>query len=149
MKLNEAILKYNLLSCILFKENDNELSKDLKVKLMTMRIKLGKIKKEFDKDSQEFVDGLVTPELKELSKKQDKTEEEIKNFKQQTASINSAYNQYMLNRYNEDVDINTSITEDEFNEIILVNCDNSVIINGTQISSGDYLETLYTVFVNE
>ena len=47
MKLttNDVIIRHNFVSKILFKDGDSVLNKDLKIKIMTMRIEYGKIHK--------------------------------------------------------------------------------------------------------
>jgi hypothetical protein len=73
MTTNEALIKQNFISKILLKSGDNELSKALKVKIMQMRIKLGKIRKEFDEDVQEAIKGFTPEGYSELAQKNDKT----------------------------------------------------------------------------
>ena len=63
MTTNEAIAKYNFISKVLLQNGNDELSKELKVKVMTMRIDLSKIKKTFDEDSKALVDELITDDI--------------------------------------------------------------------------------------
>ena len=55
---------------------NSSLSKDLKIKLMSMRIEFGKVRKNLDEDLKEFVQTLTTDEMKQLAQKKDKTPEE-------------------------------------------------------------------------
>ena len=64
MTTNEAIAKYNFISKVILQNGNEELSKDLKVKVMAMRIELNKIKKSVDEDSRTFVDELLTEDFK-------------------------------------------------------------------------------------
>jgi len=48
----------------------------------------------------------------------------------------------------EEVEVkNKSLTEDEYFELVNVNASNDVEINGTKLSSADFLEILYSLFV--
>ena len=149
MTTNEALIKQNFITKILLKKDDNELSKELKVKIMGMRIKLGKIRKEFDEDVQEAVKGFTPEGFAELAQKHDKTEEEVKNFEEMNKKINDEYQAYIIKRGQEEVSIDAKLTEDEYNELIEVNADNDVEINGQKINAADFLEILYTLFVEE
>lgn len=149
MTTNEALIKQNFITKLLLKKDDNELSKGLKVKIMGMRIKLAKIRKEFDEDVQEAIKGFTPEGFAELAQKQDKTEEEIKNFEEMSNKINDEYQTYIIKRGQEEVSIDTKLTDDEYNELIEVNADNDVEINGQKINAADFLEILYTLFVEE
>lgn len=149
MTVNEALIKQNFISKILLKKDENELSKGLKVKIMGMRIKLAKIRKEFDEDVQEAIKGFTPEGFAELAQKQDKTEEENKKFEEMNNKINDEYQTYVIKRGQEEVSIDAKLTEDEYNELIEVNADNDVEINGQKINAADFLEILYTLFVEE
>lgn len=149
MTTNEALIKQNFITKILLKKDDNELSKDLKVKIMGMRIKLAKIRKEFDEDVQEAVKGFSPEGFAELAQKQEKTEEEVKSFEEMNKKINDEYQAYIIKRGQEEVSIDTKLTEDEYNELIEVNADNDVEINGQKLNAADFLEILYALFVEE
>jgi hypothetical protein len=149
MTVNEALIKQNFISKILLKKDENELSKELKVKIMGMRIKFGKIRKEFDEDVQEAIKGFTPEGFAELAQKQDKTEEEVKNFEEMNKKINDEYQAYIIKRGQEEVSIDAKLTEDEYNELIEVNADNDVEINGQKLNAADFLEILYALFVEE
>ena len=149
MTTNEALIKQNFITKILLKKDDNELSKELKVKIMGMRIKFGKIRKEFDEDVQEAIKGFTPEGFAELAQKQDKTEEEVKNFEEMNKKINDEYQAYIIKRGQEEVSIDAKLTEDEYNELIEVNADNDVEINGQKLNAADFLEILYALFVEE
>jgi hypothetical protein len=116
---------------------------------MGIRIKLGKVRKEFDEDVQEAIKGFTPEGFAELAQKQDKTEEEVKNFEEMNKKINDEYQAYIIKRGQEEVSIDAKLTEDEYNELIEVNADNDVEINGQKINAADFLEILYTLFVEE
>lgn len=149
MTTNEALIKYNFLCKILLKNGTEELSKELKVKLMRLRIKLGKIRKEFDEDVQEAIKGFTPEGYVELAGKQEKTEEEEQQIKDMNSKIQEEYNEYIVKRGQEEVDIEVKFTEDEYNELIAVNSANDVEINGQKIPAADFLEIIYTLFVEE
>lgn len=149
MTTNEALIKQNFIAKVLLKKDDNELSKDLKVKIMGMRIKLGKVRKEFDEDIQEAVKGFTPEGYAELAQKQEKTEEETKKVEEWNKQINEEYQAYVIKRGQDEVSVDARLTEDEYNELIEVNADNDVEINGQKLNAADFLEILYTLFVEE
>lgn len=150
MTTNEVLAKHNFISKVIFKDGDESLSKDLKVKIMAMRIEYGKVRKAFDADVQEFVKDATPNGFQELQQKQDRTEEENAKLNEMIEKINSEYNTYIQTRGQEEVSINHgTLTVDEFNEIVAVNSDNDVEINGQKINAADFLEILYSLFVEE
>lgn len=150
MTTNEVLAKQNFITKIKFKDGDAELSRELKVKIMGMRIEYSKIRRAFDADLQEFAKELVPEEFNVLNAKPDKTEEDNKKLEELTKQINEDYNSYVNTRGQEEVQINNkSFTEDEYNEIVAVNAGNDVEINGQKLSSADFLEIFYSLFVTE
>lgn len=149
MTTNEALVKQNFITKVLLKDNDNELSKGLKVKLMQMRIKLAKVRKEFDEDVQEAVKGFTPEGYTEIAQKTEKTEEESKKLEDWNKQIQEDYNEFVVKRGQDVVNIDAKLTEDEYNEIVEVNAGNDVEINGQKINAADFLEILYTLFVEE
>lgn len=149
MKVNEALIKQNFITKVILKNDSNELNKELKVKIMGMRIKLGKVRKEFDEDVQEAVKGFTPDGYTELIQKTEKTEEDNKKLEEWNKQIQDEYSAYVAKRGQEEVDIETKLTEDEYNQIIEVNADNDVEINGQKLNAADFLEILYTLFVEE
>lgn len=150
MTTNEALTKQSFLSKVLLKSGDSELSKDLKVKVMKMRIEFGKVRKSFDADLQEFVKDLAPARFSELQQKpeSERTAEETAELQSITNKINEDYNAYVISRGKDEVSVNTgSLTDDEFNELMEVNADNDVNINGTELNAADFLEILYSLFV--
>lgn len=150
MTLNELLTKQNFLSKILLKNDDAELSKSLKVKVMSNRIEYGKVRKQFDEDTQEFIKGLTDEHFQELQQKADRTEEENAELKKLTDEANENYIEYVNGKGNEEVTCNEKkFTEDDFAEIIEVNADLDVEINGTKLSAADFLEIFYTLFIEQ
>ena len=152
MTTNEILTKQNFVTKILLKSGSNELSKSLKVKVMGMRIEYAKVRKQFDEDVQEFIKGVSTERLGELQQipEEKRTEEEKAELKGLIDKVNSEYSEYVIERGKEEISIeDKKFTTDEYNEIVEVNADNDIEINGQKINAADFLEILYTLFVEE
>lgn len=152
MTTNEVLIKQNFLTKILLKNGENELSKDLKIKVMAMRIEYAKVRKNFDEDVQEFVTNLASDRYKELQQipEADRTEDQKIELQQLTDKFNSDYAAYIAERGNENVEvIRKSFTQEEYDQLVEVNADNDVEINGTKLNAADFLEILYSLFVEE
>ena len=149
MTTNEVLARQNFITKVLFKNGDESISKDLKVKIMAMRIEYSKVRKQFDEDIQEFIKG-VTPEgFIELQNKKDRTKEEQKTLDEMISKINVEYNAYINKISSNECNVkNEKLTEDDFNEIVAVMPEDDIEINGQKISIGDYLEILHTLFVD-
>ena len=150
MILNDLLTKQNVFTKILLKDEEKELPKELKIKVMRIRMAYTKAKKAFDAEVQEFTEELVTDEFKELSGKTERTPEEEARFKELTDSINSDYQEFLIQKGREEVDsIEDTLTMDEYSDIIEVNAGNDVEINGNKIPAADFLEIIYDLFVKE
>ena len=150
MTTNEVLTRHNFVSKLLLIDGDKELSRELKVKVMGMRIEYGKIRKQFDEDVQEFVKGLNSDRLTELQQKGDRTEAEEKELQELTDKLNGDYRAYVDSRLKEDVAVSDKkFTEDDYAELVEVNAGNDVEINGTKLQATDFLEILYTLFFEE
>lgn len=153
MTLNEILTRQNVLNAILLKDGENELGKELKVKMVRLRMAFNKYKKSLDEEVQEFTKELVPEELKTLQEKpeSERTEEENTRIKMLVDKVNSEYNEFMIQKGNEEVkfDTNYSFTDDDFDSIVAVNAGNEVEINGNKIKSEDLMEAFYELFVNK
>lgn len=151
MILNDVLTKQNVFTKIILKDGDKELSKELKVKVMRIRMAYTKVKKAFDAEVQEFTEELVPEELKELNSKSDRTEEENARMQELTDKVNSEYQEFLIQKGNEEVKdvIEDSFTIDEYSDIVDVNSGNDVEINGNKIKAADFLEIIYDLFVKE
>jgi len=147
MTVNEMMIKHNFITKVLLRDGDKELSKDLKVRLMSMRIELGKVRKQLEEDLQEAVKELTPKGFQELIMKENKTEEDKAQVEAWNKQINEEYNAYVDKRGKEEVQIDTTLSEDDFAQIIEVNAGNDVEINGTKLNAADFLEVLYSLFV--
>lgn len=141
------MVKHNFITKVLLRDGDKELSKDLKVRLMSMRIELGKVRKQLEEDLQEAVRELTPKGYQELIMKENKTEEDKAQVEAWNRQINEEYNAYVDKRGKEEVQIDTTLSEDDFAQIIEVNAGNDVEINGTKLNAADFLEVLYSLFV--
>ena len=153
MTLNEILTRQNVLNAILLKDGKNELGKELKVKIVRLRMAFNKYKKSLDEEVQEFTNELVPEELKTLQEKpeSERTEEENTRLKELVNKVNSEYNEFMIQKGNEEVkfDTNYSFTDDDFDSIVAVNAGNEVEINGNKVKSEDLVEAFYELFVNK
>lgn len=148
MTTDDAIIRYNFVSKIQFKDGGNALSKDLKIKVMQMRIEFNKVNKEFNDDVKEFTEGITEDRFKELQQKEDRTEEETKELNDLVNKYNQEINEYVARRSQDEVEVNDyEFTVDEFSEIMETNAEKDIVINGTTIPAPDYLEALYELFV--
>ena len=147
MTLNEALMKQNFIVKVLLKDGNEELSKALKVKIMKIRIALGKFRKQFDEDIQEAIKGLKPDNFDELAQKQDKTPEEEEMFKEMSDKINEEYNLFLIEKGKDEVIFNEIFTEEEYEEILEINAGNDVEINGNKLQAADFLEIIHGLFV--
>lgn len=153
MTLNEILTRQNVLNAILLKDGKNELGKELKVKIVRLRMAFNKYKKSLDEEVKEFTNELVPEELKTLQEKpeSERTEEENTRLKELVDKVNSEYNEFMIQKGNEEVkfDTNYSFTDNDFDSIVAVNAGNEVEINGNKVKSEDLVEAFYELFVNK
>ena len=145
MILNELLTRQNVITKIELKDGDKELSKELKVKVMRIRLAYNKVQKAFDEDVKEFVEQITTDEYKELVQKTNRNEEEEKRFNELTSKINSDYIEFINQKGLEEISetIDDKFTEDEYAEILDINSGNDVEINGNKIKAADFMEVFY------
>ncbi len=147
MTLNEALIRQTFLSKLVLKNNGNELPKDLKVKVMSMRIELNKLRNQFETDSQEAIKGLKPEGFDDLYLKQDKTEEEIAQLDDWSKKLTDEHNTFIIEKGKEEVSFDKKFTLEEYNDLIDVNSDD-VEVNGTSITGEEFLEIIYSLFVD-
>ena len=150
MNLKELLTRQNVITKIELKDNDKELSKELKVKVMRIRLAYNKVKKAFDEDVKEFVEQITTDEYKELVQKTDRNEEEENRFNELTNKINSDYIEFINQKGLEEISetIDDKFTEDEYAEILDINSGNDVEINGNKIKAADFMGVFYEMFIS-
>jgi REP element-mobilizing transposase RayT len=149
MILNELLTRQNVITKIELKDGEKELPKELKVKIMRIRLAYNKVKKAFDEDVKEFVEQIATDEYKALAQKTDRTEEEEAKYNELNVKINSDYIEFVNQKGLEEVKdtIDDKLTEDEYSEILDVNAGNDVEINGQTLKAADLMEAFYELFV--
>ena len=149
MTLNEILTRQNVITKILLSHGDKELPKELKVKIMRMRMAYNKIKKQFDEDTQEFSKQIVSDELRELANKTDKSPEEIEKFNELNSKANSEYQEYLIQKGKEEVKDFTDevFSEEEYADILDINSNGEYEINNQKIKAADLMEAVYELFV--
>lgn len=151
MTLNDVLTKQNVITKVILKDGDKELPKGLKVKIMRIRMAYNKIKKQFDEDTQEFANQIITDELRKLSEKTDRTPEEDARFNELNDKTNSEYQEYLVQKGLEEIsDVpDDTLSLDEYSDILDVNSGNDVEINGNTIKAADLMEIVLDLFVKE
>lgn len=149
MTLNDVLTKQNVITKIILKDGDKELPKELKVKIMRIRMAYNKIKKQFDDDTQEFTNQIISDELRELANKSERTPEEEARFNELNDKTNSEYQEYLIQKGFEEVkDIpDDVITMEEYSDILDVNSGNDVEINENSVKAADLMEIVFDLFV--
>ena len=120
MILNEILTRQNVITKILLSRGNKELPKELKVKIMRMRMAYSKIKKQFDEDTQEFSKQIISDELRDLASKTKRTPEQETKFNELNSKANSEYQEYLIQKGNEEIKEtpNDLFTEDEYFDIL-------------------------------
>lgn len=150
MILNDVLTRQNVFTKILLKDGNKELSKELKVKIMRIRMAYNKIKKNFDEEVKEFTEELMTDEFKELNSKTDRTEEENARYAELTNNINTDYQEFLIQKGQEEVEsVDDTFSMNEYEDIVDINSGNDVEINGNKIPAVDFLEIICDLFVKE
>ena len=151
MNLNDVLTKQNFISQLLLNSGDKELSRELKVKIMRIRMAYNKLRQQFDNDVQEFTKELVPDELRELSSKENLTEEENERYKELNDKVNSEYQVFLIQKGTESVELSVddTFTMEEYCDILDINSGNDVEINGNKIKATDFLEIVHDLFVKE
>ena len=147
MTLNEALVRQNFLSKIVLRNNENELSKELKIKIIQMRTELNKLRNQFEADSQEVIRELKPEGFDALYVKENKTEEEIVKLNNLTNKLTDEHNTFVLQKGKEEVSFDKKFTLEEYGELMDVNY-SEVEINGNRLPAEDFLEIIYSLFVD-
>lgn len=150
MILNDLLTKQSLLIKLLLDNGNKELSKELKVKIMRIRMAYSKIMKRFEEENKEFSEALITDEFKTLCSLS-RNEEQNKRYIELVNKFNSEYKEYLIQKGNEEIidRIDDTFTIEEYSEIVDVNSGNNIEINGNKILAADFLEIIYELFVKE
>lgn len=148
MTINDAILRYNLLSVAKFVDGDYSISRELKIKLIRYKLDLEKVKNEFLTFQEKAMEEVKTEEYIALISK-DRNEQEQKRLEEITVSLNEELGKLVSNKTTELVEVRSFeyLTDDEFNDFLSVNVENEVVINGNTIDPNTYIELFYNNFV--
>lgn len=150
MVLNDLLIRQNVFTKLILKDGDKELPKELKVKVMRIRMAYNKIKKNFDSEIQEFMESIIPEEFRILSNKTDRTSDENDRLELLTNNINSEYQEFIRQKGSEEVSsIDDTFTIDEYTELLEVNAGNDTVINGVKVSAINFMEVVYELFVKE
>lgn len=148
MVLNEVLNKQFFLSKVLLEKEGKELPKELKVKIMRLRIKYNKYKNNFDEDVKVFVEQCTPQELRDLASKEDRTEEENNLLTELSNKLNAEYQEFVIQKGQDVVEENLQskpLTMADYEEIVDVN--SGVTIQ--ELPGADFLEIIYNLFVEE
>lgn len=148
MTLNECFIRQNFLIPLKLKDGNSEVSKEVKAKVMSMRIEFSKMRKAFEADLQEVVTEIKPEGYDALVAKEDKTEDELKQIEIWNEKVNDEYNAFVTEKISEEVSFTKKFTEDEYYELVEVNAGNDVNIQGTSMQATDFLEVIYSLFVD-
>ena len=153
MTLNEILLKQSVLALLLVKSGDDELSKELKVKIVRLRIAFNKIKNQFEDEIKEFSSSLIPEDLKKLQEipEDKRTLEDSKKIEELVNKVNSEYREFLEQKGKEEVTFTAddSFTDNEFDEIISVNAGNDVTVNGNNVKAEELMDSFYALFVDK
>lgn len=153
MTLNEILLKQSVLAPLLVKSGDDELSKELKVKIVRLRIAFNKIKNQFEDEIKEFSSSLIPEDLKKLQEipEDKRTLEDSKKIEKLVNKVNSEYREFLEQKGKEEVTFTAddSFTDNEFDEIISVNAGNDVTVNGNNVKAEELMDSFYALFVDK
>lgn len=150
MNLNDVLTKQNVFTKLVLTADNKELSKELKVKIMRIRLAYNKIRKAFDDEIKDFMDELLTDEFRALRDNQNRTAEEDTRFNTLLADIDESYKEFLIQKGLETVsDVEDSLSEEEYAEIVDVNSSNSVVVNEVTLTPEVFLEIIYEMFVKE
>ena len=116
---------------------------------MSMRIELGKLRRQVEDDLQEAISQLTPSEYRELASKSDLTQDEREQIKEWNKQITEEYNTYLDQRSKDEVADCAHFNEDEYAQIVEVNAANDVEINGQKLCAADFLEVLHSLFVEQ
>lgn len=153
MTLNEILLKQSILAPLLVKSGDDELNKELKVKIVRLRIAFNKIKNQFEDEIKEFSSSLIPEDLKKLQEipEDKRTLEDTQKIEELVNKVNSEYREFLEQKGKEEVTFTAddSFTDNEFDEIISVNAGNDVTVNGNNVKAEELMDSFYALFVDK
>ena len=147
MTLNEALIRQTFIIHLIVKDDKSELSKDLKVKIMNMRVVLNRLRAEFEDACVKKIEELQSEEFKELAQIQNKSSEEESRFQLSLDKLNADYDDFVTTKGLSQVSFDTKFTWEEYEDIIEVNAGINPEIDGKILNALDFLEIIYNLFV--
>ena len=147
MTLNEALIRQTFIIHLIVKDDKSELSKDLKVKIMNMRVVLNRLKAEFEDACVKKIEELQSEEFKELAQIQNKSSEEESKFQLSLDKLNADYDDFVIAKGLSQVSFDAKFTWEEYEDIIEVNAGINPEIDGKILNALDFLEIIYNLFV--
>ena len=147
MTLNEALIRQTFIIHLIVKDDKSELSKDLKVKIMNMRVVLNRLRAEFEDACVKKIEELQSEEFKELAQIQNKSSEEESRFQLSLDKLNADYDDFVIAKGLSQVSFDTKFTWEEYEDIIEVNAGVNPEIDGKILNALDFLEIIYNLFV--
>lgn len=152
MTIKEVLTNYKLIKEILLQRGLKEMPKSLKTKIMKAIIDYGKAKKIFEDCVKNYTECLISDELRDLSKKENRSEAEEFRYQDLTAQVNLNYKNYLADREKEEVFLSEGFVEkfmtfEEYEELVDINSMVTVELNGSMLRTTDFLELIYEHFV--
>lgn len=147
MTLNEALIRQTFIIHLIVKDDKSELSKDLKVKIMNMRVILNRLRAEFEDACVKKIEELQSEEFKELAQIQNKSSEEESKFQLSLDKLNADYDDFVTAKGLSQVSFDAKFTWEEYEDIIEVNAGINPEIEGKVLNALDFLEIIYNLFV--
>ena len=132
---------------LIVKDDKSELSKDLKVKIMNMRVVLNRLRAEFEDACVKKIEELQSEEFKELAQIQNKSSEEESRFQLSLDKLNADYDDFVIAKGLSQVSFDAKFTWEEYEDIIEVNAGINPEIDGKILNALDFLEIIYNLFV--
>ena len=148
LTINNAMLKYNLLNCVKYSDENISLSREAKIKIIKNKLNLDKIYKEFNQFQAKAVEEVKTPRYNELVAKAERTPEEEEEARKLLDELNADLRNILTQKSGEIVEVNLEFfTEEDFNSFLEVNINNSVVINGVSLPAEEYVVMVHNEFV--
>ena len=147
MNLNSALLKYHIINSLIFVDGNYSVSRELKVKLIRYKFNFKKFFDEFNEIQSKYAEEVKTDEYNELVSIpiKDRTKKQDDRLDKLVQEINSEYNSLINQKLSEEVNTDwyTPLNETEFDELLNVNVEHNVNINGTEINGTDFVTLIH------
>lgn len=149
MTIDQCFIAKTFLDAVKISNGKERLKAPTMATLMTMRIDLTNIQKEFRTYQDELAKTIKTPRFTELQEMEERDEEQEKEFKELTTSITAEFDSISRAKAMEETSFKSKFTQEQYQEIMEVNCEGKISIQGNEMSAEDFLETIYMLFVAE